>query len=134
MLWRVFAASAISTFMLSVCAALYEGSVVSLTDSAALKFGTLDDGNFNTFLDLPAAIIIGIVCGLLGAFFIYVNVNLAVLRKRYITQNWQKLLEASLFAFATASVFFGAVALQRNSCETVPQNVGEENNLVQFTC
>ena len=134
MLWRVFAASAISTFMLSVCAALYEGSTVSLTDSAALKFGTLDDGAFNTFLDLPAAIIIGIICGLLGALFIYVNVNLAVLRKKYITKNWQKLLEAALFAFATASVFFGAVALQRNQCETVPDNVGEETALVQFTC
>ena len=30
---------------------------------------------------IPAAIIIGIICGLLGAFFIFVNTNLNKLRK-----------------------------------------------------
>lgn len=33
---------------------------------------------------IPAAIILGIVCGLLGALFVFVNSNLFKFRKRFI--------------------------------------------------
>ena len=41
-----------------------------------------------TMATIPAAIIIGIVTGLLGAFFIIVNTYLGKKRKIYITKNW----------------------------------------------
>lgn len=87
MLWRVFFASSLATFLLSMYSSLGQGTAFSLTDSAALKFGTLDDHE-SSLLDLPAAVVIGIICGLLGALFIHVNVNLAIIRKRRITKNW----------------------------------------------
>lgn len=118
MLWRVFFASSLATFMLSVYTSLAKGISFSLTDSAALKFGKLEDHE-SSLLDLPAAIIIGIICGLLGAFFIYVNINLAIIRKKYITKNWMKILEACSFAFLTASTFFLVVQLRDGKCSEV---------------
>ena len=77
MLWRVFFGSSICTFMLSIFTALKTGSPFSLTDAATLKFGYLEPEE-NSLLDIPAAIVIGAVCGCLGALFIYVNINLAI--------------------------------------------------------
>lgn len=87
MLWRVFAACSICTFLLGIYNSLWEGLTFSLDDTGALKFGSLDDAE-SSLLDIPAAIVIGIVCGLLGSFFIYVNINLSILRKKYIKKNW----------------------------------------------
>ena len=55
---------------------------------------------------IPAAIIIGIVCGVLGALFVWVNTSLSKIRKRVITQKWQKLLEVAFFSLATSSAFY----------------------------
>jgi chloride channel 7 len=115
MLWRVFAATCISTFLLGIITSLWTGATFSLEDTGALKFGKLADEE-SSLLDLPAAVIIGIVCALLGSFFIFVNINLAILRKKYITQNWQKILEAVMFAFLSTSIFFGAVLLRNSDC------------------
>jgi len=67
-------------------------------------------------LDLPAAIVIGIVCGLLGSLFIFVNISLGILRKKYIKKNWQKIMEACFFSFLSCSIFFGAVVLRQGTC------------------
>jgi len=105
MLWRVFLASALSTFTLSILTSLELGSPFTLTDQSTLKFGKLDDTE-NNMLDIPAAIVIGSVCGVLGSLFIFINVRLAVLRKKYIKTGIAKLLEAILFAIVTAFVFY----------------------------
>ena len=102
--------------MLSILTALKTGSPFSLTDAATLKFGYLAPEE-NTLLDIPAAIFIGGVCGCLGALFIYVNINLAILRKRLINTNCKKITEAIFFAVLTSSVFFLAVFLRRNNCK-----------------
>ena len=73
MLWRVFFTCAISTLTLAILYSLNNGSVLSLNSAAVLKFGTL--AKFDSPLsDFYIAIILGIICGLLGAFFIYVYV------------------------------------------------------------
>lgn len=59
-----------------------------------------------TMSTLPAAVILGVVCGLLGAFFIWVNTNLSKKRKMYVTKNWHKILEVLLFSLATSSAFY----------------------------
>lgn len=87
MLWRVFSACSIATFLLGFLMSFYEGTLFSLDDTGALKFGKLTDAE-STLMDLPAAIIIGVVCGLLGSFFIYVNISLGMLRKKFIKKNW----------------------------------------------
>jgi H+/Cl- antiporter ClcA len=71
---------------------MYEGSPLSFADSGAVKFGNLADLDENTILDIPAGIILGVFSGLLGALFIYVNVNVNIIRKRYINTNVKKII------------------------------------------
>lgn len=71
MLWRVFFTCAISTLTLAILYSLHNGSVLSLNSAAVLKFGDLS--KFDSPLsDIYVCIILGVICGLLGAFFIYV--------------------------------------------------------------
>jgi chloride channel 7 len=72
LLWRNFFCAAISTFTLSILTALKDGSPITLSDSAILKFGIVPQDP-SPFIELPGAIIIGLVCGLLGAIFVHVN-------------------------------------------------------------
>jgi len=121
MLWRVFASCSICTFLLGILNSLWTGTTFSLNDTGALKFGKLSDTE-SSLLDLPAAIVIGVICGLLGSFFIYVNINLGILRKKYLTKNWHKILEALFFAFLSASVFFGAVLARSGNCRAIDED------------
>lgn len=132
MLWRVFAASSLSTFALSIFSSMWGGRSPSLTDSATLKFGKLAD-NESSMMDLPASIVIGIVCGLLGALFIGVNISLAVYRKKNIKKNWMKIVEACLFAFLTATCFFFAVVWLDEECYPTSQ-LSYADESVRFRC
>lgn len=60
-------------------------------------------------LDLPAAVIIGIVTGLMGALFIHVTIILGMQRKKYINTPVKKVIECCFFGFLTASCFYGVV-------------------------
>lgn len=116
MLWRVFAATSISTFVLSILEAYSSNSPLSLSDSGALKLGNLSIQNENSILDLPAGIILGVICGLFGAFFIWVSIALGMWRKQHINTPLKKVLEAMFFAITTASMFYLVVWLWRGSC------------------
>ena len=132
MLWRVFAACSICTFLLGIFNSLWFGTTFSLNDTGALKFGKLEDTE-SSLLDIPAAVVIGIVCGLLGSFFIFVNINLGILRKKYITKNWHKIVEALFFAFGSASLFFGVVNARKNNCRELDPRFDNETKM-QFKC
>ena len=132
MLWRVFAGCSICVFLLGIYNSLWSGSTFSLSDTGALKFGKLNDEE-SSLWDIPAAVVIGIVCGLLGSFFIFVNVHLAIKRKRYINTNWKKILEAIFFAFLSASVFFGVVCARSGDCRPTSTDSDIEGK-VRFRC
>jgi len=83
---------------------------------------------------LPAADVIGIICGLLGSFFIFVNVNLGILRKKYIDKNWKKIAEALFFAFMSTSIFFGVVLLRGNDCVSNEDTPGDVEKKMRFRC
>lgn len=55
----------------------------------------------------------GLISGLLGALFVEVSSRLGILRKKYIRTNIAKILEATLFSFATASTFYYVPALSQ---------------------
>ena len=114
MLWRVFTATSIATFTLSLLQSLYMGSPLQLSDSGAVKFTAINTANMNSMLDIPAAIVLGIVTGLLGALFIYVSISLQMYRKHFITTNFRKIIECLLFAFATSTAFYVVVAFRGN--------------------
>jgi H+/Cl- antiporter ClcA len=115
MLWRVFFGTAIAVFTLSVLTSLHNKTPLGLSDTAILKFGTLETST-SSMLDLPAAVCIGLVCGLLGTSFIWVNTNLGIYRKKFINTDAKKIFEAIFFAFATASCFFLGVLITKHDC------------------
>ena len=115
LLWRNFFCSAVSTFVLGICTSLWFGNPVTLSDAATLKFGIMPEEHPIPIYELGGAAIIGLVCGVMGAIFIRVQIWLLKLRKMTIRKNWQKVLEVSLFAFLTAMTFY-MVSLSLNKC------------------
>ena len=132
MLWRVFAATSSSTFVLSILQSLSTNSPLSLSDSGSLKLGNLSFSEENSILDLPAGIILGIVCGLLGAFFIWVSIALGMWRKHNINTPLKKVTEAVFFAFLTASTFYLVVWLWRGFCVEITTE--DKESLFPFYC
>ena len=86
-------------------------------------------------MDLPASLIIGGFCGLLGTSFVWVNTTLGIYRKKYITKNWMKLFEAFFFAFLTATVFFGAALITSDKCVIINDaDQADHDKFVSFLC
>ena len=67
-------------------------------------------------LDLPAALILGVIGGLLGALFVQIFLTCVVLRKKYITTNARKVWEAVIFVVITTSTFYLTVVFRKNKC------------------
>lgn len=135
MLWRVFTATSISCFTLSILQSLSEGIPLSLSDSGAVKFGSVTQEGENSMLDLPAAVIIGIVTGLMGALFIHMTIVLGMQRKKYVNTPVKKVLECAFMAFITASCFYGVVVARKDNCRPQRGSSGEEQSEeFQFTC
>lgn len=124
MLWRVFMATCTSVLTNSILNCLVTNAPLSTATGASLKFGQITFFGYNEILDLPAAIILGIIGGLLGALFIFTAFKLAIYRKKYINTNLKKILECVIFAIVTTSCFYLVVVLRTNQCvvssETVP--------------
>lgn len=114
MLWLVFFASAISTLTLAILTNLYMGTEVTLSSASVLKFGNVTQLK-SPISNLPSAIILGAITGVMGSLFIDVNTRMALIRKKYVNTNWKKILETTLFAFATASTFY-LVAANSTNC------------------
>jgi hypothetical protein len=94
---------------------LFYGVSVNINDLGLAKFGSVTTVN-NTFYDIVAAVLFGVVCGLLGSFFIYVQTKMIKFRKMNITTNSRKIIEGVFFAFVTAAGFYSAVLLTRETC------------------
>ena len=52
----------------------------------------------------------------MGAFFIYVNGELNVIRKKTLTTKWSKLIETILLAALTATVLFFTPNILSKNC------------------
>jgi hypothetical protein len=83
-------------------------------------------------LDLPAALVIGAVCGLLGSLFIFINSNLAIKRKKYINTPFKKVAEVVFFGLLTSSVFYLVTFSRRYEC--VPKPTTYLDRTFQFYC
>ena len=80
-----------------------------------IKFGEYDENPYK-LQDFPFFIILGIFGGLLGSFFIYVNFEISVIRKRFLTTKVRKLTETILLTALTASVLFFTPKILQKSC------------------
>lgn len=131
MLWRVFTATSFATFTLSVLKSISTGAPLSLSDSGSLKFGNVGESGENSMLDLPAAIILGVITGLMGALFIHCSISLGMYRKKYVNTPIKKVIECCIFAFITSSSFYAVVAARKNYCNPKIEGAEEE---FRFAC
>ena len=105
-LWKSFFSCSVAVLILSMVRKLMtSGSANDVSAVHELKFqATFVESP--TLSTIPCAIILGIICGFLGAFFIFINTNINKKRKTTITKNWQKILEVVLFSLATSTAFY----------------------------
>ena len=88
---------------------------ITLSDASVLKFGIMPEEHPIPIYELIGAVIIGLICGILGAILIRFQIWLIKVRKLTIKRNWQKIVEVSIFAGLTATIFF-LVSMSLNKC------------------
>ncbi|KAG0726682.1 H(+)/Cl(-) exchange transporter 7 [Chionoecetes opilio] len=103
--WRVFFGAMMSAFTLNLVLSAYNGVPGKLTYNGLLNFGKFEDLTYEIWEFIPF-LLMGVMGGLLGALYNFINFKLTALRMRYITKPWQKIAEAVLVATTTASVAF----------------------------
>ena len=69
--------------------------------------------------EVLGSLVLGVMGGVLGSFFITVNGFMGRQRKKYATANWRKILETGCFGVATISTMTMVVGLA-GVCKTVP--------------
>jgi H+/Cl- antiporter ClcA len=84
-------------------------------------------------LDLPCALVLGAICGVLGAIFIYVAFKLGPIRKVIFKSQKLKLLECVVFAFVTSTCFYAVVAVRSTQCYPIA-DAEKELYHVTWTC
>jgi len=77
-----------------------------------------------TIWDYPAALIIGAFGGVLGAFYIWLNLEVNKIRKKFLTTKLRKIIETVTLAFVTSTVFFWIPDLY-GKCYDIPENLSE---------
>ena len=116
MIWKVFFACSLGTFVLAIWQGIFIGDFKDWS-GAQIKFGEIDIKQVNVTHMIPGAIILGIIGGCLGPFFINVNTRVNSWRKKLLKHKWMLPLETAFFCFFTATVFFWApYYIMREDC------------------
>jgi len=76
---------------------------------------------------------LGIFGGLLGSFFIYVNFELNLIRKKYLTSKHLKIFETVALTALTASVLFFTPSILSKSCMSQDESSVDIEN-IQYLC
>ena len=111
--WKVFFASTISTFTLSVFKQLFDGILpIMISNDDIVKLGGRQGIDNNVTMDcIIGVIFLGIFGGLLGAFFIIVNNRINLLRKKFLVKKHSNIIEAVVIILLTTSTMYIAAYL-----------------------
>ncbi|XP_073982659.1 chloride channel protein 7 [Rhodnius prolixus] len=118
--WRIFFASSVCTFTLNIILSTYHGHPGELTYYGLLNFGHFESLNYELF-ELIFYAIMGVIGGVLGSFYTYVNYKLTVFRMRYIRARFLKVFEACLVAAVSATVGL-LMIFALNDCKPLGQD------------
>ncbi|KAJ1526636.1 hypothetical protein ONE63_008221 [Megalurothrips usitatus] len=119
--WRVFLCAMICTFTLNGILSLYHGFTGQQWYAGLLSFGKFPEVSYFWY-ELPIYMMMGLIGGLLGSLFNYINYHLTVFRMRYINKRlWMKVVEALLVAATTATVGFSMIYFL-NDCRPLGQD------------
>jgi chloride channel 7 len=105
LLWKTFITCAVAVFITGMFDNTLHGQTIDWSESA-MKFAKSQPDVSTPSIVCIGALVIGAISGLLGAFFIFINFRINGFRGRLNTKPMGKLLEASLFAFLTATCFY----------------------------
>jgi H+/Cl- antiporter ClcA len=105
LLWKTFISCSSAVFSLAIIEAAIHGKIDNWTASA-LKFGKIRVVDITPSDVIPGAIVLGLVSGCLGAFFINVNTRVNAIRAKLWTKKWQKPIDTFIFSFLTATCFY----------------------------
>jgi len=134
--WRTFLATSIAVFVLTVLEALKDGKGGgSIVNGGLLKFANITVNDYN-LADFIVFIVIGVLGGLLGSLYIFINGNLAKFRKYVLNQKYMKILESAVLAFVGATIIFFIPAIFNDNCQRPPIGFKDpnEDNIVRYTC
>ena len=132
-LWKSFVACSTAVFWTAIFHQALLGRPTINVTPAELKFGGVAVES-PTIDSIPCAIIVGIVCGLLGAVFVVVNSKLFKLRKKHITTACYHVIEGVLFALATSSAFFWAPKIFNDCKPNADIQERYQELLLQYDC
>lgn len=115
--WRTFIACTISVIFYSLMYDIYKHGDISewVLDSTPLKFDT-SYYSTPTFQALPAALIIGSICGLVGAAFVSANTYVNMFRIEYLSSQHMKVVEIALITLATTTFAFWLPYFVNSEC------------------
>ena len=98
---------------MNILNSLKEGKGITIINAGLIKFGEYIENPY-AIHEMPFFLFLGVLGGLLGAFFIFVNYNVNKLRKRYLKTKWHKFAEVVVLIFLTSTVFYFAPII--NEC------------------
>ncbi|KAK0079461.1 hypothetical protein PV325_001249 [Microctonus aethiopoides] len=103
--WRTFFASMITTFTLNIVLSAYHGHPGDLSYPGLLNLGKFETISYQVY-EIPLFMIVGVVGGLLGALWNYINYKITVFRLKYIRKKWLKVIEAVCVSIMAATMGF----------------------------
>ncbi|XP_024938725.1 H(+)/Cl(-) exchange transporter 7 [Cephus cinctus] len=103
--WRTFFASMITTFTLNIILSAYHGHPGDLSYPGLLNLGKFETMTYRVY-EIPLFMIVGIIGGLLGSMWNYLNYKISCFRLRYIRAKWLKVIEALVVAAMSAIMGF----------------------------
>ena len=128
--WRIFFGSMTSFFTLNIVLSVFQGIPGQLSNGGLLNFGQFNDATYAVW-EFPLFVLMGVIGGVLGALYNFINYKLTVFRMRYITARPLKMLEAAIVAACTATAGFLMIYLT-SDCK--PYGQTNPQNPIQMYC
>uniref|UniRef100_A0A8R1DIT4 Chloride channel protein n=1 Tax=Caenorhabditis japonica TaxID=281687 RepID=A0A8R1DIT4_CAEJA len=126
--WRMFFSSMISTFTVNWILSWFNGRSGWLSWTGLANFGVFEDKEYNVW-EIPLFLLIGVIGGVLGALFNYLNTRLTEYRKIYVSSKLGRLFECLLVA--AVSGFLGFLTIFAvDDCQPIGVNPTATSNQI----
>ncbi|VDN26149.1 unnamed protein product [Gongylonema pulchrum] len=109
-----------SSFTLNLILSVFHGVGGFLSWNGLANFGVFENSSYNIW-EIPIFLFIGVLGGIFGALFNWLNVRLSKFRRKHVRSKCQKLVECLLVAAVSAFTGFITLFLV-NDCQPVGRN------------
>lgn len=103
--WRTFFASMISTFTLNFVLSAYHGRPGDLSYPGLLNLGKFETICYQVY-EIPMFILMGVIGGMTGSLYNYMNYKITCFRMKYMRLKWMKVVEAVTVALLGCTMGF----------------------------